>query len=124
MSSERQRTVLVIDDDPDFLELMRWALEAWHFECVTALDCREGLAALERERDRLEAVLVDYFMPGMEPARCFEALRIAAGPVPVVLCTAAADPAGRAREVGVALWISKPFDLDQLLAILDRRRTG
>lgn len=105
--------VLIVDDDADFRELTAWVAERLGFDALTAEDCESGLATLRRERGRVVVVLLDYFMPGMDPLHCAGAFR-ALGPVPIVLCTAAVDAAQRAREVGLDRWLSKPFDLERL----------
>jgi CheY-like chemotaxis protein len=50
-----------------------------------------------------------------------------AGPAMIVLCTAAADPAARATEVGLPRWLAKPFVLDalrQLVREATEKRSG
>jgi len=107
--------VLIIDDDPDLRELVSLALSDWGLTGVEAGDCREALPLLERERGRLCAVLLDYFMPGLEPCACAKAIleRVEPG-VPVVLVSAAVDIAERAAELDLTRFLSKPFDMAQL----------
>jgi DNA-binding NtrC family response regulator len=69
---------------------------------------------LQANRDRIRLVLLDYFMPGMDPAACTRELCRLAGPTLVVLCTAAANPAVRAAEVGLSRWLAKPFEIEAL----------
>jgi CheY-like chemotaxis protein len=114
--------VLVIDDDPDFREVVRMLLEDKGVAVFEAPDGAAGLAVLARERARVRLVLLDYWMPGMKPAECAHALSECAGPeVQVVLVTAAADPGERAAELGLARYLSKPFEGEQLerLALRD-----
>lgn len=56
-------TILVIDDSPDILGSTRALLEAEGHRVLTAVDGRTGLEVFERETVNL--ILVDYFMPGM-----------------------------------------------------------
>ena len=74
----------------------------------------EGIAALRANRDRICFVLLDYFMPGMEPACCARELCSLTDSTTIVLCTAAVDPPERAAEVGLTRWLAKPFALDAL----------
>ena len=107
--------VLVIDDDPDFREAVRLLLEDKHMTVFEAPDGSTGLALLRRERGRVRLVLVDYLMPGMTPAECTRRLLEVSGPdVEVVLVTAASNAAERAAELGVARYLSKPFEIEQL----------
>ncbi|WP_437795984.1 response regulator [Sorangium sp. So ce693] len=107
--------VLVIDDDPDFRELVAISLNGWGLQCLQVADCVEALPLLERERDGLRAVLCDYFMPGLSPRDCARAIRARVDPaVRVVLVSAAVDVSELARGLGLARFLAKPFDLDQL----------
>lgn len=107
--------VLVIDDDSDFREIVRTVLEDQGIVVFEAAECRAGVAILELQRDRLCLVLVDYWMPGMSPRECSTCLQKLAGTdIPIILVTAAANPGARAAELGLARWLSKPFELAQL----------
>ncbi|WP_437481941.1 response regulator [Sorangium sp. So ce1014] len=107
--------VLVIDDDPDFRELIALSLNEWGLQCIQVADCAQALPLLERERDRLRVVLCDYFMPGLSPCDCVKAIRERVDPgVCVVLVSAAVDISELAADLGLARFLAKPFDLDQL----------
>ena len=111
----RRDRVMVIDDDPDFRELVALCLEDQGFTCVGAPTCGEALPLLDGERGRLRAVLLDYFMPGLAPSACARAVldRVEPG-VPVVLVSAAVDIAERAAELGLTRYLAKPFDISAL----------
>ena len=115
--------VLVIDDDDYFRELVALVLADEGLVCIEASDCASALALLERERDRLRAVLLDYFMPGLEPRDCIREIRARIDPgVRVVLVSAAVDIGERASELGLDRFLSKPFDITQLHAeVMDTR---
>lgn len=107
--------VLVIDDDPDFRELVALTLSEWGLHCIQVADCAKALPLLERERGRLRAVLCDYFMPGLSPCECTRAIHERIDPaVRVVLVSAAVDISERAADLGLARFLAKPFDLEQL----------
>lgn len=107
--------VLVIDDNPDFRELIALSLSEWGLQCIQVADCAQALPLIERERDRLRAVLCDYLMPGLSPCDCLKAIRERVDPVVcVVLVSAAVDISELAADLGLARFLAKPFDLDQL----------
>jgi DNA-binding NtrC family response regulator len=110
--------VLIIDDDADLRDLVRLVVEPTNVDVVEAATCIEGIAAFRANRDRVCLVLLDYFMPGMDPPCCARELCSVAGAVRVVLCTAAVNPAARAAEVGLSRWLAKPFELDALQALV------
>jgi CheY-like chemotaxis protein len=110
-----REAVLVIDDDPSCRELIALIGQISKIPVLEAADCAAGLNILQREKQRIRLILLDYFMPGMRPVDCARALIAIAGPsIPVVLLTAAVDPAVRAAELKLSHWISKPFDISVL----------
>ena len=115
--------ILIIDDDADLRELVRLVAEAIDIDVVEAATCVEGIAALRANRDRIRLVLLDYFMPGMDPTSCARELCRLVDSTMIVLCTAAADPSGRAAEVGLSRWLANPFALEALESLV-REATG
>jgi CheY-like chemotaxis protein len=112
-------TVLVIDDDPDFRSLVEAIAQMWDVAVLNAEDCRNGMEILEREQDRIKMIFLDYFMPGMQPSECAASLIARSGKkIPIVLVTAAADPAARAAELNLSRWLSKPFEVSDLEDLL------
>jgi CheY-like chemotaxis protein len=116
----KRNGVLVIDDDADFRDMMHVILEPLGFVVWDAHHCADGLRILERERERIKMVLLDYFVPGFAPAECAAAIVAMAGPeVEVVMVTAAVDAAARAAELHLSRWLAKPFGLGQLTRLLE-----
>jgi CheY-like chemotaxis protein len=111
-------TVLVIDDDPDVQALIEVVAQTYGIPTVHAFDCTDGLEVLKRDHSRIKMILLDYFLPGMHPAVCAAAILAAAGSIPLVLLTAAEDPAARAAELKLCRWISKPFEPSALARLL------
>lgn len=62
--------VLVVDDDPEFRELVGLVLEPLGVRVLDAEDERSALRLAETASDRVFLVLLDYFMPDSDPARC------------------------------------------------------
>src|SRR4029079_4478838 len=63
MAEGDPKRVLVVDDDPDWREYLRWSLSDLGYEVDEAASGTEALAALARER--YSVVLLDHYMPGM-----------------------------------------------------------
>ena len=113
--------VLIIDDDQSCRELIGMIGQLWGIPVLEAADCAAALQVLEREHKRIRIILLDYFMPGMRPVECTAALTAMAGPsIPIVLVTAAVDPAVRAAELKLSHWVSKPFDMSVLEALFKK----
>jgi CheY-like chemotaxis protein len=109
------RPILVVDDDSDFRDLLRIALETWGFQCLEACDGASAIQLLDSEHPSPFLVLLDYFMPGISPKCCVAALHTRLGSnASIVLMSACVDLAERAMELGLSRALSKPFDLDEL----------
>ena len=97
--TEGPDSVLVIDDDADFRGLVSMIGELHGVPVLEAADCSSGLSLLAQEHSRIKMVVLDYFMPGMDPAVCGAAIVAGAGPaVPVVLITAETSAEVRAAS--------------------------
>ena len=110
--------VLIVDDEPDLLLMLRVSLEAVGFETGLAAD---GDVALQRMRaERFDVVLLDVMMPVLDGWSVLEALKDDADAPPVLVVSAktAMQDRERALALGAAAYITKPFDLDALVAKL------
>jgi CheY-like chemotaxis protein len=112
--------ILVVDDDPTILATVADALDLEGYPVVTATNGAEALAALERETDRPNLVLLDMRMPVLDGWGFMHAVRERGLSPSVVVMTAAADARRWAREIGAHGVLAKPFELDDLLAAVQR----
>jgi CheY-like chemotaxis protein len=113
----RAKTVLVVDDDRELLDLIAFVLESEGYAVTTAENGWAGLAAVSRHLPDL--VLLDMKMPVLDGWEFARELRHRRNPaVPIVVITAAEDARRRAQEVGAVGWLAKPFDLADLLAVV------
>lgn len=108
--------VLVVDDEPDVLLLLRVNLEIEGHQVLLAGDGEVGLEKTRAEEPDL--VLLDAMMPVMDGWSVLEALQ--GGGPPVVVVSAKAQPADvlRALELGAVDFVAKPFSLDNLLGLV------
>lgn len=117
-----KKLILVVDDQPDNLKLVRRFLEAKGYRVASALDTREADALLRHEHPAL--VVVDVSMPGEDGLSWVNRLRSAGqAQVPVVVLTAHASPDAveRARAAGCEEVVTKPVPLHSLLGIVESR---
>jgi CheY-like chemotaxis protein len=117
--AERDKTVLVVEDDADLRELMVLLLEGAGYRVMTA---RDGQVALERVDERMPSViLLDMKMPGMNGWQFAEIFRARYGhAAPLIVVTAAEDARRTAEEVGADDHLGKPFELDDVLSLVER----
>jgi CheY-like chemotaxis protein len=94
MAEEKKPTILVIDDDPDDLEIEKRALEGGGFTVITAADGAEGIELAEKEVPDL--IITDILMPKQDGLTTFEEIRKhpKLQKIPVVVCTSASDSLG------------------------------
>lgn len=114
----RPRRVLAIDDDDGLLDMLNLLLRQTEFDLRTA---RGGEAGLELAKSwEPDVILLDLGMPEVDGATFLERYRQSTtSPAPVVLLTGAMDGVARATELGVTMFLSKPFDLSTLVDIVE-----
>jgi CheY-like chemotaxis protein len=110
--------ILVVDDDPDLREFLQLTLRSMGFEVTSAANGQEALADIEGHDPDL--ILLDMKMPVMNGWEFCRALEDRDSRTPIVVLTAAPDPAGRAAEVHAEGWLGKPFDYADLEAVVRR----
>ena len=104
--------ILVVDDDPDLREFLRLTLTSMGFEVTSAANGREALDVLEGYDPDL--ILLDMKMPVMDGWEFCRALERRDARPPIVVLTAAPDPACRAAEAHADGWLGKPFEYEDL----------
>ncbi len=110
--------ILVIDDETDLIELVRYNLEKEGFEVKGANDGETGLALATREAPNV--VLVDLMLPGIDGLEVCRQLRAQKGTsgIPVIMLTAKSGESDRVvgLELGADDYITKPFSPRELVA--------
>jgi len=120
--------ILVVDDEPDLLELVRFNLAQGGYDVVTALTGEEGLEAVQVHAPEL--VVLDLMLPDVSGVEVCRRLRAdpAHRDLPIVMLTAKGEEVDRVVgfELGADDYVTKPFSPRELLlrirAILRRRR--
>lgn len=109
--------VLVVDDEPQIRRFLRASLPPQGYECVEAEDATGALAAYKRERP--DAIILDLGLPGKDGFEVIQSIRKHAL-TPIVVLSARADVEGKVRalELGADDYVTKPFDMIELLARL------
>jgi DNA-binding response OmpR family regulator len=111
--------VLVVDDDESISEFVSLALAEDGHDVITAF---EGQHALEVAREApLDLILLDVRMPVMNGREfASEYFRLPGPHAPIVVLTAARDAQGTAAPIDAAAVLAKPFDLDELLQVVEQ----
>ncbi len=110
--------VLVADDDPDILTVVKINFELDGFEVETAVDGEDALQ--KATSNPPNAIVLDIMMPRMDGLTALHRLRSQAttANIPIILLTARGLPEDRVRglELGADDYITKPFDITELAA--------
>ena len=110
--------VLVADDDPDILTVVKINFELDGFEVDTAVDGEDAL--VKAMANPPNAIVLDIMMPRMDGLTALHRLRSQAttANIPIILLTARGLPEDRVRglELGADDYITKPFDITELAA--------
>lgn len=111
--------ILVVDDDEATRTFISEALTNEGYSVITVPD---GAAALARIKHyQVALILLDTRMPVMDGWEFAQAYRQMPGPhAPIIVLTAALGADDIAEQIDAADFLAKPFDLDELLAIVKR----
>jgi DNA-binding response OmpR family regulator len=115
--------VLVVEDDPDVLQILRVNLEAAGLDTMLAADGDTAFRRIEEERP--DAILLDLMLPVMDGWAILAALTSRADAPPVVVCSSRRGEAelDRATRLGAFDYVLKPFDPERVV-MAARRATG
>ena len=110
------RRILVVDDEKNIVDILRFNLERENYEVLSAYDGREGLR-LARE-SAPDLILLDVMLPYMDGFEVCRALREEGNSVPIIMITAREGETDKVLglELGADDYITKPFSIRELLA--------
>jgi two-component system, OmpR family, phosphate regulon response regulator PhoB len=126
----RKPTLLVIEDDPDIVELLRYNLEREGFRVLVSSDGERGLA--DAQRHQPELIVLDLMLPGLDGLEVCRRLRTSEGTrgIPVLMLTAKGEESDVVigLEMGADDYLTKPFSprecLARVRALLRRAQLG
>jgi DNA-binding response OmpR family regulator len=114
------RPILIIDDDVEILAMLRDFLEGEGLTVRTATNGAEALDMLDEVAPAL--ILLDMRMPVLDGWGFAARLEERRATYPIVVMTAAESARRWADEIGANGYIAKPFDVNELLQLIERHR--
>jgi len=107
--------ILIVDDDPEIVRVLRGYLEQAGYRVLTAYDGAEGLRRARQEAPDL--VILDLMLPGMDGIDVCRALRQTSD-VPIIMVTARVEETDRVLglELGADDYVTKPFSPREVVA--------
>jgi CheY-like chemotaxis protein len=117
------KTILVVDDKADIVELVKNRLEANNYKVLTACDGRQGITQAQQHKPDL--IVMDIMMPNVSGGEAVKILRsdMTTKHIPVIFLTAAASSVAQGKEPARVYVdgqfypaLAKPFKPEQLLS--------
>jgi phosphate regulon transcriptional regulator PhoB len=124
----KTKTVLVVDDEPDIVELISYNLMKEGFQVSSAADGEEALSMLRKAR--FDLLILDLMLPGIQGMELCRILRNSpqTKSLPIIMLTAKGEEVDRilGLEIGADDYLTKPFSPRELVARIRAvlRRTG
>jgi two-component system cell cycle response regulator DivK len=118
----KTRKVLIIDDDSRNIFALKAVLKAKKYDCLAATNAKDGFEIISQDKE-VGVVLMDMMMPDMDGYQAMSKMKEhpEMRNIPVIAVTAQAMVGDRERclEAGAASYISKPVNVDELVAQLN-----
>ena len=113
---DKQKTVLIVEDEKNIVDILRFNLQREGYQTLEAYDGEDGLNKARTENPDL--ILLDVMLPKMIGFDVCKALRAEGNNVPVIILTAREEEADKVLglEIGADDYITKPFSMRELIA--------
>lgn len=122
MVMRTRKIILLVDDEPEFVEMVQMRLEANGYQVLSAHTGAEAITQAVKSVPDL--ILLDWMMPGMDGREILRHLRVTPGVehIPVVMLTARGESRAifKAQESGATDYLIKPCDSTELLDMVKR----
>ncbi len=108
--------ILVVDDSPTQLNMMRAPFEEHGYQVITASDGEEALAMVESENPQL--VVLDVIMPKLNGFQACRKIKTLRQDLPIILLTSKNQKSDEfwGKKQGADVYMTKPFDSEELFA--------
>jgi two-component system OmpR family response regulator len=113
-----EKHILVVEDERHLAMGIQFNLENEGYRVTTAASGVEALRILDEQESEVDLIILDIMLPGMSGYAVCEALRQRGSDVPILILSARtlAEDRTRGFDVGANQYLTKPFDLDELLS--------
>ncbi|MTJ12254.1 response regulator [Anabaena sp. UHCC 0187] len=113
--------ILVVDDEPQILEVTKTILENYNYQTITAINGREAIGIYAQYQDQIKVVLMDMMMPEMDGTAAIRSLKKINPQVPIIACSGRdiQNMLEANNENQVPAILSKPYTNQELLEKLN-----
>jgi DNA-binding NtrC family response regulator len=123
LSSGGKERILLVDDEEGIAELLAKILEQQGFRVVTRTTSTGALELFREEPDRFDLVITDQAMPKMSGTELIGAMKKIRPDIPMILYTGYSrtiSSGEEAKKLGIAAFLLKPVDREELISIFRR----
>jgi two-component system, OmpR family, alkaline phosphatase synthesis response regulator PhoP len=117
-----KKKVLIVDDEADIVETIKFSLELENIECIEAYNGEEALSKTKKENPDL--ILLDVMLPKIHGYKVARLLKFDAKykHIPIIMLTARAQQQDIeiGETVGADEYVTKPFDMDMLVVLVNK----
>ena len=114
-----KNTILIVDDEPDIVNLTEKFLKLGDFETITSNNAKEAMKMIEENHDKIALILLDIMMPGRSGYSVLEEIKNNERyrDILVVLFTVKSfnEDVQKGKKLGADAYITKPFSGKELL---------
>ena len=117
---EKQKNILIVDDETGIRKLLQSKLSSEGYDCQEAGNAEQALNKLENKA--IDLVILDINMPGKSGIELLSEIKASYPDIAVIMATAIADTniAIQCMKQGAYDYITKPFDLDEVIISINR----
>lgn len=116
------KKVLIVDDEQDIVETLKFVIETKGYECLCAYDGEEGLMLAKQEMPDL--IILDVMMPKINGFKISRLLKYdnKYKDIPILMVTARSQDEDKliGEETGVNEYVTKPFEIDEIMKKIDK----
>jgi len=116
----RAAPILLVEDNEDIAAVYGEVLETLGRPVLVAQDAPRALELMEQVGGKVALVLTDWAMPNMTGTELVRALRRRGVVAPVIILSGYPAPHGAKEREGVAAWLLKPLEVEELLSTVER----
>jgi PAS domain S-box-containing protein len=122
LGNEARPTILVVEDEPQLITLVTEILKAQGFNLLKAADAEQALRFTPEQLARVDLLLTDVMLPGLNGIELSHALRTNLPELPIILMSGYAAPLYTNPEQipGNTSYLQKPFSVSELLKLVNR----
>jgi two-component system cell cycle sensor histidine kinase/response regulator CckA len=115
-------TILVVDDEAVIRNLAKNILTREGFEVMVAEGGRQACEVFEKQKEKIDLVILDLIMPGMDGKETYRRIAEVSPDVPVIFVTGytANMPSPETLSEGKTGFVQKPYDIDALIKEVER----